>query len=279
MRPAVDRMHQRPVLRRIEVRRQDQPDLHRAPPSALDGELAHLAQRVAREQRAVERLERALAAAVAARREQRRRVQVARAVERQHAAVAPTARSRRRCRPATRSDGSAASSVSRQRPTRPRSSTQNSSAALSGRPGDCVVARSNAGASRRMRPLVAVEQRQVALVVERALGVVRMERDRAGRRANSAECASAVLVAAVSTRLRREASSTTTMSVWFIIAGSGARSAVIAISRPSGAMSKSSADGSHGGSASPVPGERVAAASGARRRTTNTCGSRPSVSQ
>ena len=68
------------------------------------------------------------------------------------------------------------------------------------------------------------------------------------------------------------------MSVRFSMPGSAARSAVIAISRPSGAMSKSLVDGSHGGSASPVP------ASASRQRPvatsqTNTCGSRPSVSQ
>ena len=85
-------------------------------------------------------------------------------------------------------------------------------------------------------------------------------------------------VLCVSTRLRRRSRSTTTMSVWFIIAGSGARSTVSASSRPSGAISKSSAEGSHGGSASPVP------ASASRQRPvatsqTKTCGSRPSASQ
>ena len=178
MRPAVDRVHQRPAPRRIEVRRQDQPDLDRVAAVALDRQLAHLAQRVAREHCPVERLERTLAAAVGPRREQRRRVQVARTIERQHAAVAPTAQNPPTVPPATRSDGSAASSFCCQTPTRPRSSTQKSSAALSGRHARCVVARSNAGASRADAAGLAVEQRHAALVVERALGVVGMERDR-----------------------------------------------------------------------------------------------------
>ena len=119
---------------------------------------------------------------------------------------------------------------------------------------------------------------ETPLVVERALGIERMEDERATvrrvdrRRRRRSPCP------AVSTRLRRVARSTVTMSRRLIIRGSAPRSTDSAISRPSGAMSKSSAFGSHGGSARPVP------ASASRQRPvatsqTNTCGSRPSVSQ
>ena len=74
-------------------------------------------------------------------------------------------------RPARASPAAAAASGRRCRPTRPRSSARNSSAAESGVHCTCVAARSNCGASARIAPPRRGAQRQVALVVERALGV------------------------------------------------------------------------------------------------------------
>ena len=176
-----------------------------------------------------------------------------------------TARSRRSCRRAATSDGIAARRRARQPPQADPAAILDRAQqrARVGRPRDVLVCRSSRGASAphacRVRALA---QHETALVVERALRCRTRGTRARGRPANSAACASSVPVPAVSTRLRRVARSTVTMSRWLIIRGSGPRSAVSAISRPSGAMSKSLGARLPRRQREAGAGERVAAAAG-----------------
>ena len=108
-------------------------------------------------------------------REERRRMTRRGARERQHAAVARAREARDAAARHDAASGCAAASGNRYSPTRPRSSARNSSAPNRELHCTCIAARSNFGASARIAPPRRAQQRQVPLVVERAVGVAGTE--------------------------------------------------------------------------------------------------------
>ena len=237
MRPAVDRMQQRPFLPRIEFRRIRDPHLHGLAMPALDRRPRALRPwrggRATRDSRIRWRV----------RRRRPRGTRTVRADARRTRDRTASTEPSRDCvnpptvPPGTTRSGTDASSGRRAMPIRPWLSSVNTARGCraSTRRGwsrDRASAPSRASVRRACS-----EQHEMALIIERALRVVGVEDERATVRRIARMGVRGVRAGRRARASCANERSTATMSVWFIILGSAARSTVSAISRPSGAMS------------------------------------------
>ncbi len=176
VRSAVDRVHQRPFARRTESRRKRHEHLHRLPAPPCDSEFLHVAERVAREQRAIERFERPLALAVACSREQRRRMPRRVTGVREHAAIRRACEARDHAARHELRGRSVGNRMPPQADTAPILDERQQAGRI-GRPLQVRRRTVEARGQRAPGARAPIEKPQLALVVERTRRVVCMERD------------------------------------------------------------------------------------------------------